>query len=283
MATERGKNIMAMYGIMRVEKRRRSAVYGIQIEASRTPADHARGRDFDNSDIDWEKTQNNIFLVRSESWNKEITKQIHAAGVKEKKDSVVMLDGLYTASAEWFEGKTEAEIRKYFEECKEFYIKEYCGGDESRVISAVIHLDEATPHLHIQSVPLLEDEKGLHLSAKRIMGFKSDYRKRQDRFYEQVSKARGLERGEIHDPAHRKAHTTKREWQIATQEEKLNQLKKQIVYNRAMAEIDPSDLVRYLYKRDPDLLIEAVRQTRPEIFERICKEEDYQEEHDHER
>lgn len=268
---------MAMYGIMRVEKRRRAAVFGIQIESTRTAEAHAKGRDFYKSDIDWDRTQNNIVLVSTDNWNKEITRQIHTAGVKEKKDSVVMLDGVFTASAAWFEGKSEAEIRKYFEECKEFYIKEYCGGDESRVISAVIHLDEATPHLHIQSVPLLEDEKGMHLTAKRIMGNRSDCRKRQDRFYEQVSKPRGLERGKVLDFAQTKAHTTKVDWLIATQEEKLRQLKKQIVYNRALAEIDPSDLVRYLYRKDPELLTEAVRQTKPEVFERICKEEGYQE------
>lgn len=268
---------MAMYGIMRVEKRRRAAVYGVQIEATRKPEDHERGRDFDKSDIDWDRTKDNIFLIESESWHKAITKHIHEAGVKEKKDSVVMLDGLYTASAAFFEGKSEAEIRAYFEECLQFHIKEYCGGGKSLVVSAVIHLDEKTPHLTIASVPLLQDEKGMHLTAKRIIGNRGDCRKRQDRFYEQVTKKRGLERGEVRDFAQTKAHTTKRDWQIATQEERLQQLKKQIVYNRALAEIDPSDLVRYLYKRDPDLLVEAVRQTKPEVFERICREEDYQE------
>ena len=268
---------MAMYGIMRVEKRRRSAVYGLQIEANRT---HEDKREFDNSDIDRERTEQNYHLVQTDNWNKEITRQIHTAGVKEKKDSVVMLDGLYTASAEWFEGKSEAEIRAYFEDCLDFHVKTYCGGDKSRVLNAVIHLDEATPHLQVASVPIIEDERGLHLSAKKIMGGKSDYRKRQNRFFEQVTKKRGLERGEVKEPAEVKKHTTKREWQIATQEEKLQRLKRQIVYNRALAEIDPSDLVRYLYKKDPALLIEAVRQTKPEVFKRICKEEDYHEDYD---
>ena len=39
------------YCIMRVEKRKRKALYGLQIEANRTFADHAKGRDFAASDI----------------------------------------------------------------------------------------------------------------------------------------------------------------------------------------------------------------------------------------
>ena len=47
---------MAMCGVMRIEKRRRSAVRGLQIEANRTREEHERGRDFDKSDIDWNLT-----------------------------------------------------------------------------------------------------------------------------------------------------------------------------------------------------------------------------------
>ena len=39
------------YCIMRIEKRKRAALYGLQIEANRTAADHEKGRDFAASDI----------------------------------------------------------------------------------------------------------------------------------------------------------------------------------------------------------------------------------------
>lgn len=272
---------MAMYCCMHIEKHKRTAVYGVQIEATRTPEDHyVKGRDFPKSNIDWSRTDTNIFLVRSESWHKAISEDLKTAGIKEHKNNVVLVDGVYSASHDWFEGKSEAEIRKYFEDCLEYHIREFCGGDRSLVVSAVIHLDEKTPHCHICSTPILEDERGKHLTAKRIIGNRGDLRKQQDHFYEQVGKPRGLARGEVRDPAEIKKHTTKNEWLIATQEEKLQRLKKQIVYNRALSEIDPSDLVRYLYKKDPALLIEAVRQTKPEVFQRICREEDYQEDLD---
>ena len=57
------------------------------------------------------------------------------------------------------------------------------------------------------------------------MGNRSEYRLRQDRFYEQVSKKYALERGEVKEPAEIKAHLTKREWQAGRVEEELTELK----------------------------------------------------------
>ena len=215
---------MSTYGIMRIEKRTRSSVYGLQIEANRTLKDHEAGRDFDNSDIDWTKTTNNIYIKKTVNWNKEITRQIKQADLKERKDSIVILDALYTCSPEWFESHSKRELLEYFRDCLNFHIKEYCDGDKEKLINAVIHLDEKTPHLHVVSIPIVEDEKGQHLSAKLVMGNRDDYRLRQDRFYNEVSSHYGMERGEQKQPEETKAHTTKREWQIAKQEQELNTL-----------------------------------------------------------
>lgn len=210
---------------MRVEKRGRADVYGIQLEANRTEEQHEKGLEFDKSDIDWNKTRDNIFLVQTEQWNREITKAIKRieteTGKKTRKDAVVLLDGLFTASPEFFANKSDDEIKKYFEDCLDFYVKEYCQGDETRVLNAVIHLDEATPHMQVASIPVYTSESGNRLNAKIIMGNKTDYRKRQDRFFEAVSEKYGLERGEPASAINDKVHTTKREWQAATQEETI--------------------------------------------------------------
>lgn len=210
-------------GIMRVEKRGRAAVYGLQIEANRQPADHEK-RDFDRSDIDWSRTGENVSLVRTENWNREITRQIHAAGLKERKDSIVLLDGLYTASPGFFDGKSKEYEISYFRACLKFHVEQYCGGDSSRVINAVVHFDEKTPHLQVASVPLVRDGRGMHLSAKIVMGGRDAYRSRQDRFFEDVGRRFGLQRGEIHDPTEIKAHISKRDWQLAEQERKTQEL-----------------------------------------------------------
>ena len=115
---------MATYGIMRIEKRTRSAVYGLQIEANRKEADQYK-RDFFDSDIDWSRTKNNVFIKQTENWNREITRQIKEAGLKERKNSIVLIDGLYTCSPEWFETHTKEEAVQYFKYCISFHNKEY--------------------------------------------------------------------------------------------------------------------------------------------------------------
>lgn len=190
------------YCIMRVEKRKRASLYGLQLEANRTAADHKQGRDFAAPDIQWELTPFNFFLVKAENWNKAVTAAFKEAEIQERKNSVVLIDGFYGTSKEWFLNKSMAEIVDYFEDCLAFHEKHY-----GKVINAVIHFDEATPHLTCQSLPIVQREDGhCSLSARDIMGGRADYRKRQDLFYDQVGKSRGLERGEVHDPEHIRKH-----------------------------------------------------------------------------
>ena len=61
-------------------------------------------------------------------------------------------------------------------------------------LSAVVHMDEKTPHLHLCFVPLTADGR---LSAKEIIGNKKKLVKWQDEFWEHmVKKYPDLERGE---------------------------------------------------------------------------------------
>lgn len=208
------------YCIMRVEKRKRKALYGLQIEANRTAEDHEKGRDYAASDIQWDLTPFNMFLVKSENWDKAVTAALKEAEVQERKNSVVVLDGFYGASPEWFEDRSLDEIVEYFQACLAFHEKTY-----GKVINAVIHFDEKTPHLAIQSIPLIEEEGRTRLSAKDIMGGRDDYRRRQDEFYEQVGKPRGMERGEIRDPAETREHLTVQAFKNKTLEEENLQLR----------------------------------------------------------
>lgn len=211
------------YCIMRVEKRKRSALYGLQIEANRTATDHERGRDFAASDINWELTPFNLFLVKAENWGKAVTAALEEAKVQERKNSVVVLDGFYGASPEWFLDKTLDEVVDYFKDCLAFHEKTY-----GKVINAVIHFDEATPHLTCQSLPIIEKENGqASLSAREIMGGRNDYRRRQDLFYEQVGRPRGLERGESHDPEQTKKHLTVQAFKNQQLEFENKQLRKE--------------------------------------------------------
>lgn len=243
------------YSIFRQMKLKRAAVFGMQAEHERTPDDHyKRGKDFDNSNIDWSRTHQNWHLAfvngswkrlqePNKNWNKSITEMIKEHGCKEimrgKNASTVLLDNLFTASPEFFENADIETIKKYFFDCLNWYVKEFCQGDASRIISCEVHFDEKTPHMHLCSVPLFESEKGFTLSAKALSGQfgRNTYHVMQDRFYEAVGRPRAFERGEvvdIHDPvanAQKKHHTLCREYQIFQQDQKLQEQEKQLQGN----------------------------------------------------
>ena len=230
-----------MYGIMRTEKRSRSDVYGIQIEANRTQEDHLRGREFNGSNIDWSLTERNIYLLpKNDNWNKTITDILEQYNIKPRKNSVVLLDSIYTASADFFEGMTQAEIIDYFQSCLEFHEKTY----GTHTINAVIHFDEvgsknagnsyknedgtyrgANYHLHIATIPIVEKNGTYSLSAKDLMGGRSDYRKKQDDFYSQVSSLWGLERGEVKDYTETRKHLDKMEYEVQEMQIKAQKAK----------------------------------------------------------
>ena len=200
------------YCIMRVEKRKRSALYGLQIEANRTSEDFKKGRDFAASDIHWDFTDFNIFLVKADNWGKAVTKALEEAKVQERKNSVVVLEGFYGASPEWFADKGLDEIVSYFKDCLAYHEKTY-----GKVMNAVIHFDEKVPHLACISPAVIHGDDGQNrLSARDIMGGRADYRRRQDEFYEQVGKPRGMERGETQDPEHSREHLTVQEYKKNT-------------------------------------------------------------------
>ena len=199
-----------MYGIMRIEKRVKSAVYGCQIENNRTRSDHENGRDFSRSEIDWSKTDKNVFLVKSDSWNKKINSVLKDKNVKARKNSVLLIDGLYTVSpcpADDF------DYKNYFFDCIRYHVKEYCGGDPSLVVNCVVHFDEKTPHMHLCSVPVYKKENGSYgLSADRILGNRYDFQKHQNRFFDDVAQKYGCERGD-HD---KRKHLDMEEYRIKT-------------------------------------------------------------------
>lgn len=218
-----------MYGIHRTEKRNRSSVYGLQIEANRTQEDHLKGRTFHGSDIDWTKTNENVFLIKNDNWNKTITDTLAEHNIKARKNSIVMLDCIYTASSEFFEGKSKQEIIDYFEACLEFHKKTY----GSFILSAVIHFDETSHsnniHMHIASIPLLKQANGTYsLSARDLMGNRSDYHKKQDEFYSQVSSLFGLDRGEVKDYGEARKHLNKMEYEIQEMQSKAQKAKAEL-------------------------------------------------------
>ena len=94
-------------------------------------------------------------------------------------------------NAKFFKDKTNREIRAYFAYALKFLEGRQC---PDTFLSAVIHMDEKTPHLHLCFVPLTADGR---LSAKEIIGNRKNLVKWQDEFWQHMVKQYPeLEQGE---------------------------------------------------------------------------------------
>ena len=177
----------AQYAILRFAKYKGPEIGHIEAHNERTKEKYAS-----NPDVDTSRSHLNFHLVMPQrKYRTEAEKQIAEAGCRTRSDSVRVVEALVTASPEFFKGKKKAEIKAYFQEALDF-IREH--QDPKTIISAVVHMDEKTPHMHLSFVPLTEDGR---LCAKEIVGNKKKLTQWQDRFWEHmVKKYPDLERGE---------------------------------------------------------------------------------------
>lgn len=202
-----------MFCIMRTEKRKRTDITGIQKENNRTATGY-------NNSVNRERSELNVPLIQSNNWTQDIKAEIDRAGAHTRSNSVVALDTLYTASPQFFDDKTQEQTEHFFKECLQFHQERF-----GHIISAVIHYDETTPHLHVVSVPLTQDGR---LSARDVIGNRAKMSRTQDMFYEQVGKVYGLDRGERGDGQEKKEHTSAQEHKLrevkANKERELEEL-----------------------------------------------------------
>lgn len=177
----------AQHAIMRFAKYKGPEIGRIEAHDERTKENYAS-----NPDIDLNKSSLNFHLVEPQGkYRAEAEKQIAAAGCRTRKDSVRVVETLITASPEFFKGIKRAEVKAYFDLALEF-IKQHQAPET--ILSAVVHMDEKTPHMHLCFVPLTKDGR---LSAKDILGNRKKLVWWQDEFWKHmVKKYPALERGE---------------------------------------------------------------------------------------
>ena len=175
------------FAILRFAKYKGPEISNIEAHNERTKEEYAS-----NPDIDKSRSHLNFHLLEpARKYRAEAERQIKDAGCRTRSDSVRLVEALVTATPEFFKGKKKAEIKAYFQEALDFIRKHQ---DPKTIISAVVHMDEKTPHMHLSFVPLTEDGR---LCAKEIVGNKKKLTQWQDRFWEHmVKKYPDLERGE---------------------------------------------------------------------------------------
>ena len=175
------------HAILRFAKYKGPEIANIEAHNERTKDKYAS-----NPDIDPSRSHLNFHLIEPERrYRAEAERQIKEAGCRTRSDSVRMVEALVTASPEFFQGKKKAEIKAFFQEAVTFIQQHQ---DPKTIISAAVHMDEKTPHMHLSFVPLTEDGR---LCAKEILGNRKKMTWWQDKFWEHmVQKYPDLERGE---------------------------------------------------------------------------------------
>lgn len=203
------------YGIVRIQKFSINAVGGIQIHDKRLK----EGISHTNQDIDWTKTDLNFNFEPNKNYHKAIKERINSLNLKRavRKDAVVMVQCLVTSDHTFFEKLSPQETIQFFWDSYRFLCERY--GSEN-VISATVHLDELTPHMHFNFVPVTPDGR---LSAKSLLTPKS-LREQQTEFHQKVGMYHGLQRGE---PGGKKnKHLDVTEYKVATAYQAQKELQK---------------------------------------------------------
>ena len=203
----------AQYAILRFAKYKGPTISRIEAHNERTKEFYAS-----NPDIKTELSKYNVHLVHPKGkYRTEADKMIREAGCKARKDSVRMVETLITASPEFFAGKKPGEVRAFFEYAMEFLKTKQAA---ETIVSAVVHVDEKTPHMHLCFVPITADGR---LSAKDIVGNRKKLTQWQDEYWSyMVKKYPDLERGESASETGR-THLPPRIFKQATKMHRLEQ------------------------------------------------------------
>ena len=127
-----------------------------------------------------------------------------------KGNSNVACEYIITASPDFFEGLADDEIKRFFETSYKF-VCSFKNLGEQYVISAKVHMDESTPHMHLVYLPVvhtLDKKSGKPIDKLCCSEFwkgRNSYKVLQDNFYRYMTKAGfNLDRGDTEDNKHLK-------------------------------------------------------------------------------
>lgn len=119
-----------------------------------------------NEEIDLDKTYKNYDLVQSDlNLYQRIIKRIDDVRENSRiqKNSVVCYSNVITVNKETFNQWGEQKSKDYLQEVYNYFCNEF--GKEN-VVSAKVHLDETTPHMHLHFVPVSSEGK---LQARKVV------------------------------------------------------------------------------------------------------------------
>lgn len=178
-----------------------------------------KNTNYSNKDIIRENGKNNYSLKQCPTTYEKVFRDIknkYNLQGKIKNISNVACEYIITASPDFFENLSQQEIKRYFETAYRFVCR-FKNLGEQYIISAKVHLDESTPHLHLVYLPVvhtIDKKSGKNIEKLCCTDFwkgKNSYKYLQDNFYDYITKSGfDLERGDTKDNKHIKIEDLKK-------------------------------------------------------------------------
>lgn len=200
------------YAIIRNEKYKRENLKGIYKHNER------KNKNYSNKNIDKTKSHLNYSLKETTmSYDKlfdKLKEEYHLKG-QIKTVSNIACEYIITSDKEFFQEIGTEETKRYFQEAYNF-VCNYKNLEEKYIMSANVHLDEETPHMHLVFIPVVhtKDKNGNNIDKVACSEFwkgKDSYRELQNAFYtHMIEHGFKLERGQPNNSEHVSIETLKK-------------------------------------------------------------------------
>ena len=233
------------YAIIRNENHKMNAVPLLERHNERL------NHNYSNKDIDLSRTSENYHLkkIQAETYQQEFerirTRQELKGNLRlhGEKQSTVLCEFVITSDKEFFDRIGKERTRRFFEDAYDFVTAKV--GGEQYVLSAVVHMDEATPHMHVAFIPVINGKDRKGNSCKRIncsefWKGRDSYSRLQDEYYDFItSRGYDLERGEKGSTAE---HLSVAEYKLKKVEEQLAETTEQLAEIKNIEEVKTANL-----------------------------------------
>ncbi len=249
------------FAIIRNTKYKRENLKGIYRHNER------KNKNYSNDNIDKEKSYLNYSLKSPKyRYDKEfdIMKEKYDLKGQIKTVSNIACEYIITSDKQFFDKIGEEETKRYFETAYNF-VTEYKNLGEQYIMSAKVHMDEETPHMHLIFLPVVHttDKKGNAIDKLACSEFwkeKDSYRRLQDAFYQYMTSHNfKLERGVPKEETGRE-HIDIKEYKEITNfdktKEKLQNIKLELP---DVPDIDDIRMARWSKKRDEKILEDIIK------------------------
>ena len=233
------------YAIIRNENHKMNAVPLLERHNERL------NHNYSNKDIDLSRTSENYHLkrIQAETYQQEFDRirirqelkgnlRLHG-----EKQSTVLCEFVITSDKDFFDRLGTDRMKRFFQDAYDFVTAKV--GGEQYILSAVVHMDEATPHMHVAFIPVIngKDRKGnpcKRINCSEFWKGRDSYSRLQDEYYDFItSRGYDLKRGEKGSTAE---HLSVAEYKLKKTEEQLAAMSEQLTEIENIEEIKTTNL-----------------------------------------